>query len=109
MTTTASKKQAGPSSPRAGLPATLPTTAEGLGNLLEALMVEWAKARYTLTRTYAKAYLAAVGADGLRTQAAKLAAAEDQLQLDYARAAVEGCRVILTGLTKLGVPDGDAE
>lgn len=107
MTTTVSTKQAGPTSPRAGLPAVLPATPEAQGALLEALMIEWAKARYQVTKTYAKAYLGATGADGLRTQAAKLAAAEDQLALDYARATVDGYRAMLNGLTKLGVPDAD--
>lgn len=96
-----------PPPPKPGLPAVLPPTPEGRGELLEALMLEWAKARYQVTKTYAKAYLAATGTDALRIQTAKQAAAEDQLELDYARAAVDGYKAMLTGLAMLGAPDAD--
>jgi hypothetical protein len=106
MTAATSKTQAGPSSPRAGLPAIVPDTAEACGELLEKLMMQWARARHQLTKTYAAAYLGATGADGVRTQTAKQTAADDQLALDNARATLEGYRAMLNGLAKLGVPDG---
>lgn len=80
-----------PTSPGGGLPASGEERAAELGRLLDLLAV----AKSAHTKVYARAFIETAGQMELRTQTARLAAADEQLTVDVAEAAAETFRLLI--------------